>query len=287
MLKISVIIPAYNTQLYLDECLNSVINQTYKDIEIICIDDNSEDSSIDIIRAYKKKDTRISIVELNQNSGPGHARNQGLNVATGDYTVFLDSDDYLDIHILDIAVASGKLLDVDILVFNGEAFDHKTSRIHSKKYHYLEERFFKDKYIEDRYLLHLADFHSPCMKIFKTSFLRKNNILFPVAIIGEDVEFWMRCMLNMDKIDYIDFTGYYRRYREGSIMTSNIRKNLRDRISNLDSLLSICSHHVNIYNYIVGIYIPSIMQKVHDTQDIELINYAQESYNYLINKYDE
>ncbi|PPS21321.1 glycosyltransferase family 2 protein [Brachyspira murdochii] len=95
MIKISVIIPVYNVESYLRECLDSVINQTLKDIEIICIDDNSTDNSYNILLDYQKIDNRIKIIKHKENLGLGPARNSGIKVAIGEYIYFIDSDDYI------------------------------------------------------------------------------------------------------------------------------------------------------------------------------------------------
>ena len=94
MPKISVIIPVYNVEKYLRECLDSLLNQTFKDIEIICVNDGSTDGSLNILNEYASKDSRFIIINQN-NQGLSAARNNGLNVAKGDYVAFLDSDDYI------------------------------------------------------------------------------------------------------------------------------------------------------------------------------------------------
>lgn len=93
--KISVIIPVYNVEKYLRECLDSVVNQTFKDIEIICVDDGSTDKSLEILQEYKRKDDRFVILQQ-RHSGAGAARNYGLKLAEGKYIQFLDSDDYFE-----------------------------------------------------------------------------------------------------------------------------------------------------------------------------------------------
>ena len=99
MVKISVIIPVYNVEKYLKESLESVVNQTLNDIEIICIDDGSTDSSPSILKEYQNNDERFIIINQ-ENSGPGAARNRGIKEAKGKYTYFLDSDDYLELDAL-------------------------------------------------------------------------------------------------------------------------------------------------------------------------------------------
>ena len=93
---VSVIIPVYNAALFLDQCLDSVVNQTLRDIEIICVDDGSTDNSVDIIKKYMMSDSRIKLFRQS-NKGAGAARNFGLKYATGKYVHFLDSDDWLDL----------------------------------------------------------------------------------------------------------------------------------------------------------------------------------------------
>ncbi len=94
--KISIIIPVYNTEIYIAKCLESTINQTYKNLEIICIDDESNDNSLSVLHQYEQKDNRIKIY-TQKNSGQGICRNNGIKYATGEYIMFVDSDDWLDL----------------------------------------------------------------------------------------------------------------------------------------------------------------------------------------------
>ena len=102
MIKISIIIPVYNTEKYLKKCLDSIINQTLKSLEIICIDDCSTDNCLHILKEYQLKDNRIKIIEQKENKGQGVARNLGLNIAEGEYIMFLDPDDWLELNALEI-----------------------------------------------------------------------------------------------------------------------------------------------------------------------------------------
>ena len=94
-IMVSLIIPVYNVEQYLKQCLDSVINQTFKDIEIIIINDCSSDNSLKIIKEYQQKDERIIVIDLQENKGQGNARNEGLKIAKGEYIVFVDSDDWV------------------------------------------------------------------------------------------------------------------------------------------------------------------------------------------------
>ena len=94
-MKISVIIPVYNSARYLGKCLDSVVGQTYRDWELICVDDGSKDNSLEILRGYEARDSRIKAIHQ-ENAGPGIARNTAIREAKGDYVVFVDSDDYIE-----------------------------------------------------------------------------------------------------------------------------------------------------------------------------------------------
>lgn len=91
---ISIIIPVYNTEKYIEECINSLLNQSLKEIEIICINDGSTDNSLNLLKDFEQKDPRIIVISK-ENSGPANARNIGLNSASADYIYFMDSDDYI------------------------------------------------------------------------------------------------------------------------------------------------------------------------------------------------
>ena len=95
MIKVSVIIPVYNVEPYLKEALDSVINQTLREIEIICIDDCSTDNSYNILEEYAKKDNRIIIIKNEENLGVGISRNKGIRLSKGEYIGFVDGDDYI------------------------------------------------------------------------------------------------------------------------------------------------------------------------------------------------
>lgn len=105
--KVSVIIPVYNAEKYLRECLDSVVNQTLKEIEIICVDDGSTDGSLTILREYRKKDKRVKVL-TQANEGVSAARNRGLLSACGEFVAFLDSDDYIEISAYEISYKEAK-----------------------------------------------------------------------------------------------------------------------------------------------------------------------------------
>ena len=120
MVKVSVIIPVYNVEDYLKECLDSVLSQTLKDIEVICVDDCSTDDSLKILQEYANNDDRIKIIKNEKNSGQGFSRNEGIKKATGEYIGFVDSDDFIDLNLFEISFKKAKKLDLDVLLFKTE-----------------------------------------------------------------------------------------------------------------------------------------------------------------------
>lgn len=124
--KVSVIIPVYNVEKYLSGCLDSIISQSYKNLEIICIDDGSTDHSLDILKFYEKKDNRIKVISQ-KNAGPSAARNMGLDVATGKYISFVDSDDYISYNGYEILTLVAEKYDLDLVIFGGNVFPEEKS----------------------------------------------------------------------------------------------------------------------------------------------------------------
>lgn len=141
--KVSVVIPVYNVEQYLRQCLDSVVNQTLREIEIICVDDGSTDSSLDILKEYAAKDKRISVLKQ-ENLHAGVARNAGLAVAKGEYLSFLDSDDFFELTMLEESYSAAKESDADVIVFNAREYNTLTGTYNSCKFP-LSPSLFPDK----------------------------------------------------------------------------------------------------------------------------------------------
>ena len=119
--KVSVILPVYNASDYLHQCMDSIVGQTLKDIEIICVDDGSTDNSLDILKEYEQKDKRVKVIQQ-KNAGAGAARNNGLSIATGEYLSFLDSDDFFEPDMLEKAYEKAKGSNAQIVVFRSDQY---------------------------------------------------------------------------------------------------------------------------------------------------------------------
>jgi glycosyltransferase involved in cell wall biosynthesis len=268
---VSIIIPVYNVEEYLDECLNSVIKQTYSNIEIIIVDDGSTDRSKDIIKIYKKNDHRIKFFSIN-NSGQGKARNIGINNSLGEYIYFLDSDDFIEAQTIDILVKS--IHNNHICVYNAISFIHESGKIVSSKYFEINHDDLINEIKKGNHIKYLAGCISPCLKLYSAEFIKKHTIYFPEGIFGEDVEFWLRCITNTTQINYIEYNGYHRRYRKNSTMTGGSIKNIKDRIYSMDRLLNITPHSNQLRCFILQ-YLLDIWGQAYKKKNQDLVKYAQ------------
>lgn len=203
MAKVSVIIPVYNVEKYLRQCLDSVINQTLSDIEIICVDDGSTDSSLAILEEYANKDDRIKILKQ-QNQYAGVARNNGIKIANGEYIHFLDSDDWLDLDSYERLYNLMKEKECDFIKFKSYTYDNISNKIIDAYYTnigYLKEEDFNNYYdFLKNYekLIKVSD--APWSGFYNTKFIKENNIYFDDLICANDVAFYYRCLTKANKI---------------------------------------------------------------------------------------
>lgn len=217
---ISVIIPVYNVEEYLHECVDSVINQTYRNLEIILVDDGSTDSSGKICDEYAEKDSRVIVVHKT-NSGPSKTRNNGLKIAKGEYIYFLDSDDYLDKNALETLVETARNQNADLVFFSAESFCDDGSEI---KQGYAVNNTYQPKsgYEILTELHNNKDYHCAIYLLFvKHSLLTENKISFlESAYCSEDMLFTYQVYCSAMKAVHCQQSLYHRRFRSNSIVTS-------------------------------------------------------------------
>ena len=178
--EVSVIIPVYNVEQYLRQCLDSVCNQTFKDIEIIVVNDCSPDNSLQIIKEYQQKDKRIVLVDLKQNGGLGNARNQGMKIAKGKYLTFVDSDDFISNNCIEVLYNNIEKLNTN---FIGSEFLHYNANTHKIS----DGIIFFNKYntvINDihtkKTILQRLAICRPWGILFSRHFLQSKNIFFKI-----------------------------------------------------------------------------------------------------------
>ena len=229
---VSVIVPMYNVEKYLRECLDSVVNQTLKNIEIICVDDGSPDRSGEIADGYAAKYSNLRVVRK-ANGGLSSARNAGLDAATGRYVYFLDSDDFLDLNTLSelSSKADGEAL--DIVYFNTVSF-FENKEIREKNLNYLSyynrKGDYSGVYTGQQMFAKMREnkefFGSACLLMIRRSLIEENGIRFYNGIIHEDNLFTFQCAMLASRVGYIDKAYYHRRVHGDSIMTT--RKSMRN-----------------------------------------------------------
>ncbi len=196
--RISIIIPVYNSEKYLDTCLNSLINQTFKDIEIICINDGSMDNSLNILEKYAQTDKRIIVINQ-ENSGVAVARNKGLKTATGNYVMFCDSDDYYHTDMCKTMLNKLTKENVDTVMCSANVFsDFKSTR---------DLKMVQEQYDNKDHLCSLNDWKNKLLlrnelwnKIFKKEIIDKYHICFPEKIWCDDRAFIMKYLACSDNV---------------------------------------------------------------------------------------
>lgn len=218
-ISLSIIVPVYNVENYLIRCLDSLVNQTLKEIEIICINDGSKDNSLNILEEYAKKDSRIII--LNQeNAGLSAARNAGMEIAKGEYIGFVDSDDWVDLDFFEKLYIAAKNNDCDIAVADFIR-EHPTKK--KKRLNITKEEIFEKP--EDKYLA-CKTYREGCVwnKIYRTEFLKSIDLKFVVGMYYEDRDFTARSLFYSKKLITVPNTYYRYFVNPKSIVKKGINK---------------------------------------------------------------
>lgn len=223
MCKISIIIPVYNVAEYLNDVLNSILEQTFEDFEVICINDGSTDNSLEILETFTTKDHRFKVISQ-PNQGQGVARNNGITLAKGEYLMFVDPDDYIEKNSLEIIYNKFQQTNVDVIQFDytrikedGEliepiSFSQKIKK--EFKYSIKDNETYDWHDIKKRSLTGLS--LTGWDKAYRTDFIKKNNIKFAPNKCGEDHIFSISANLLAEKILYIEKSLYYYRTRKDS-----------------------------------------------------------------------
>ena len=203
--KVSVIIPCYNAEKFIGECLDSVVNQTLTDIEIICVDDGSTDDTNAILNDYAKKDKRITVLRQ-INSGAGVARNKGLNIATGEYLSFLDCDDVFETEMLDKMYQTAQKEDLDIIVCRADSFDNRNKSKEIIQWSIREDLLPKNRPfsgIEMDKNFYFTFVWWPWDKLYKKSYIDSLGINFQALRTTNDMFFVASAMVSAKNVDFI------------------------------------------------------------------------------------
>lgn len=244
--ELSIIIPVYNAEKYLKECINSILNQTYKDFEVICVNDCSKDNSLKILEEYAQNDNRIKVINNSKNLGPGANRNIGIKNAKGKYLTFIDADDfYLNENCFCILLKTIKENNLDLLIFNNEEFDENTKEYLPEK----QKRFgfpygkkdanhlWSDKEIE-KHRFAISPF--PWSKIYSKDLLINNDIYFPEGIYYEDAAFSNYVSLFNKRVMVLKESFYAYRINVSTSTTQNI-------MAKFDSIVAM---HIAMFDFL-------------------------------------
>ena len=216
---VSVIIPVYNVEKYLRECLDSVLAQTYKNLEVILVDDGSTDSSTDICREYCEKDKRFKLHQKG-NGGASTARNFGLNCAKGEYLYFLDSDDYLQPTALEKMVMCASQNNADLVFIEGKTINNQSNLVTGKYSHHKQYLAGVPYLLMEEMMDHKEFYVGIPFFFIKKDVFDKNQIRFKEGIISEDmIMAYQLCSLAVQGAT-VHEEIYVRRYRPNSVTTS-------------------------------------------------------------------
>ena len=239
MPKVSIIVPVYNVEKYLPKCLDSLLEQTFSDIEIICVNDGSTDGSGEILKLYAQRDSRIKIV-TKENGGLFSARHEGMLYVKGEYILFVDSDDWVKENLVQECLDAAKNLP-DMIIFGAYSVREKKGKIIAKRggydYSKIPAKYRHKTFNKTDFKKDIFKFPPTAWsKMYRTEFIKNNNIRFQEIKNGEDQLFFIHSMLLADKINVVnDNHYYYIKSRAGAIT----KKKKKTSLSPVDNVYAI------------------------------------------------
>lgn len=226
MVKVSVVIPVYNVEEFLGECLDSICNQTLEDIEIICVNDGSKDRSLEILNEYASRDERITVIDQ-ENGGHAVATNRGMKLAKGEYLFLMDSDDILDLKALEESYKVAEEKQVDFVIFQAINYYMDTGELVEAEnysmnglYDIVGDSIFNYKDVKD-YVFNITV--TPWSKLYRRDFIEKNSITFPEGLVFDDNVFFYDVLFAADKITFLKKHLFKRRWYSQSSTRSGAR----------------------------------------------------------------
>ncbi len=260
--KVSIIVPIYKVEQYLKRCLDSLVNQTYKNIEIILVDDGSPDQCPQICDDYAREDSRIKVIHK-ENGGLSDARNTGLKAATGEYVMYVDSDDYIERDSCEKLI-NNAVENVDLVI--GACKEIRPTGVSFQQHTNLEEN---KTYTAKEYMLlsiEKNEWYAPAwLNLYRKAFLINNNLYYKVGYYFEDIEMLPRLFLANPTVRYVNYPFYNYVIRDGSIMMSGINNEKKRMIldnyngwMNQFSLVEDATLQKYLYGVLVKYYVASV-----------------------------
>lgn len=233
---ISVIVPVYNIEEYIGRCIESVLNQTYKNFELLLIIDGATDNSKCICDMWSEKDDRIRVI-YKENGGVSSARNYGIKEAQGDYLTFVDGDDYINTEMLEQLLNNMISNDSDVSMCDlcVVHLDGNKSRVDMPD-QVFEKKYLIENYFDNPNIKELL--WGPCQKLFKKQIIK--NLSFKKYALGEDILFIFEVIQKINILSYVNYEGYYYDHREGSASKSAFSRKRFDYIYAAKDVVSIC-----------------------------------------------
>ena len=233
-MKVSVVVPVWNVEKYLKKCLESLVNQTLNDIEIIVVNDGSPDNSQVIIDEYVEMYPGKVVSVVQDNAGQGAARNTGIAIAKGEYIAFVDSDDYVDLCMYEKLYRNAKDNSSDIVICGNYVLMASGKLIGNSAYRDLKLTEHVNALFGQTVVWN---------KLFKASLIQNSDFIFRSGVWYEDSDYSFKCVANANVITFVDEPLYYYFLREGSTMNnSNVVRNL-EQLQMFDEMLSYCEKH--------------------------------------------
>lgn len=226
MVKVSVVIPVYNVEDFLGECLDSISNQTLEDIEIICVNDGSQDRSLEILNEYASRDSRFIVIDQ-ENGGHAVATNRGMRHATGKYIFFMDSDDILELNALEDTYNVAEKRDVDFVIFQAINYYMDTGELVEAENYSMNaladsvgDSVFSWKDIREHVFSITV---TPWSKLYNREFVMKNEITFPEGLVFDDNVFFYDTLFAAERITFLKKHLFKRRWYSSSSTTSGAK----------------------------------------------------------------
>ena len=286
MIDISVVVPVYNVEDYLRQCMDSVVDQTFENIEIICINDGSTDSSLEILKEYERTDSRIRII-TQKNQGLGAARNNGLKLAKGKYICFLDSDDYLELDALEKLYNNAVSNQSDAVLFKFQKFGIDNN-IHRRGIEFRIDDIFGDIDYDNftftyndakRHVLNSA--FSACLKLYRKDFLDSyDDFLFPENISFEDIPFHVKVMLRASRLSFVPGFLYNYRSNDESLLNSTANGfDMFEIVDMVEEFLRKNGYYDELENQFIFFKIAQILVFMISTRSEEYFNRTKEIFS--------
>lgn len=222
MILVSIVIPVYNIEAHLRQCLDSVLGQTLREIEVICVDDGSTDRSPDVLKEYARNDSRLRVI-TQANAGPGAARNRGMAEATGKYLIFLDSDDWFESDFLEQMLRRADETIADVVICKAVEFDTHTGKELPTEWmlkeQYLPGAVFAPEEIADHFFQ--FTYGMPWDKFYRRDWLMEIEIRYPPLKNSEDLAFVFPVLLSAGKIAILPQVMIHHRVNRGTSVSNS------------------------------------------------------------------